>query len=117
MQTIWFEIIPLHSDSLFYLRDPCGSRRQASLWIPSGSTISVNTGDPNIATWPKGDLLNPLNKQHYQIRADKTYTAESINLYPPGFKFDPHGAIGIIDTPSSVPQVPVLWAFPRRSMC
>jgi hypothetical protein len=49
--------------------------------------------------WPKGnpppDPLNPLNKDHYRIRADKTYTAESINLYPPGFKFDPQGAIGI----------------------
>jgi len=63
--------------------------------VPTGSTISVNTGDPNTVTWPAGDPLNPLNKQHYQIRADKTYTAESINLYPPGFKFDPHGAIGI----------------------
>jgi hypothetical protein len=63
--------------------------------IPAGSTISVTTPDTKLCTWPAGDPLNPLNKQHHQIRAEEKYTAESINLYPDGFKFDPQGAIGI----------------------
>ena len=63
--------------------------------IPTGSTISVTTADSTLVTWPAGDPLNPLNKPHHQIRADETYTAQSINLYPPGFQFNPQGAIGI----------------------
>jgi hypothetical protein len=63
--------------------------------IPTGSTISATSPDTTLVTWPKGDPLNPLNKPHLQIRADQTYTAQSDNLYPPGFKFDPHGKIGI----------------------
>ncbi len=96
MQTIWFRITPLIATVCFTFAIPAAFADKPVYGVPTGSTISVNTGDPNMVTWPAGDLLNPLNKQHYQIRADKTYTAESINLYPPGFKFDPHGAIGII---------------------
>jgi hypothetical protein len=95
MQTIWFRITPLIATVCFTFAIPAALADPPVYGIPTGSTISVNTGDPNLATWPAGDPLNPLNKQHYQIRADKTYTAESINLYPAGFKFDPHGAIGI----------------------
>src|SRR5258708_8792619 len=95
MQTIWFRITPLIATVCFTFPIPAALADKPVYGIPTGSTISVNTGDPNMATWPAGDPLNPLNKQHYQIRADKTYTAESNNLYPPGFKFDPHGAIGI----------------------
>jgi hypothetical protein len=95
MQTIWFRITPLIAAVCFTFAIPAALADPPVYGIPTGSTISVNTGDPNMVTWPAGDPLNPLNKKHYQIRADKTYTAESINLYPPGFKFDPHGAIGI----------------------
>jgi hypothetical protein len=95
MQKIWFRITPLIATVCFAFAIPAAFAGKPVYGIPTGSTISVNTGDLKMATWPVGDPLNPLNKQHYQIRADKTYTAESINLYPPGFKFDPHGAIGI----------------------
>jgi hypothetical protein len=95
MQTIWNRITPLIATGCFTFAVPAAFADKPVYGIPTGSTISVNTGDSHMCTWPKGDPLNPLNKQHYQIRADKTYTAESINLYPPGFKFDPQGAIGI----------------------
>jgi hypothetical protein len=95
MQTIWLRITPLIATVCFTFEIPAAFAAPPVYGIPTGSTMSVNTGDPNMVSWPTGDPLNPLNKRHYQIRADKTYTAESINLYPPGFKFDPHGAIGI----------------------
>ena len=95
MQTIWFRITPLIATVCFTFAIPAALADPPVYGIPTGSTISVTTPDTTLVTWPTGDPLNPLNKKHYQIRADKTYTAESINLYPPGFKFDPHGAIGI----------------------
>jgi hypothetical protein len=95
MQKIWSRTTPLIATVCFTFAIPAALADKPVYGIPTGSTISVNTGDPNMVTWPAGDPLNPLNKKHYQIRADKTYTAKSVNLYPPGFKFDPHGAIGI----------------------
>jgi hypothetical protein len=95
MQILSLRIAPIIAAVSFTFAIPAALADPPVYGIPTGSTISVNTGDTHMATWPPGDPLNPLNKKHYQIRADKTYTAESINLYPPGFKFDPHGAIGI----------------------
>jgi hypothetical protein len=95
MQIICFRITPIIATVCFTFAVPTAFASPPVYGIPTGSTISVTSPDTTLVTWPTGDPLNPLNKQHLQIRADETYTAQSINLYPPGFKFDPHGAIGI----------------------
>jgi len=45
--------------------------------------------DATLVTWP-GEP-----KQHYQIRADEAYTAQSNASMPAGEKFDPHGEVGL----------------------
>jgi hypothetical protein len=68
---------------------PAAFADQPVYGVPTGSTINVTTPDSALVNWP-GE-----SKPHHLMRADQTYTAESTNLYPDGFKFDPHGAIGI----------------------
>ena len=89
MQILSFRITPIIATVCFTFAIPAAFADQPVYGVPTGSTINVTTPDPTLVKWP-GE-----SKLHHQIRADQTYTAESINLYPNGFKFDPHGAIGI----------------------
>src|SRR6266404_4878529 len=89
MQTIWFRITPIIATVCFTFAIPAAFADKPVYGVPTGSTITVTTPDPTLVNW-LGE-----SKPHHQIRADQTYTAESTNLYPNGFKFDPQGAIGI----------------------
>jgi hypothetical protein len=52
-------------------------------------TMAVTVPDSTLVTWA-GEA-----KQHYQIRADEAYTAQSNASMPAGQKFDPHADLGI----------------------
>jgi len=89
MQIFSLRITPIIATVCFTFAIPAAFADKPVYGVPTGSTITVTTPDPTLVNW-LGE-----SKPHHQIRADQTYTAESTNLYPNGFKFDPQGAIGI----------------------